>query len=194
MSRKTLMIAIGYLLLIITATDLGPVTAQTTDAPEPGNQHCDDCKPMDNAHLDTLIRRIDENAERAGGTWRLTVAEQAILIITDERANRMRILAQVAQAKTLSQEDLIRLMQANFDTSLDARYCVAQGVLWSAFIHPLGTLNERDFLSGLGQVVNLVSTYGTSYSSGALIFGGGNSGELQRRELIEQLIERGLSI
>ncbi len=52
----------------------------------------------------------------------------------------------------------------------------------------------HEFISGLGQTVNLSVTYGKSYSSGALIFRGGDSTDLQRGELIDQLPERGLSI
>jgi len=39
-------------------------------------------------------------------------------------------------------------MQANFDSALDARYAIAKGKLWSAFIHPLSELNEEQFFSG----------------------------------------------
>ena len=59
-----------------------------------------------------------------------------VLVITDERADRMRIITEVAQADKLSQKMLFRMMQANFDAALDARYAVAHGRLWSAFIHP----------------------------------------------------------
>ena len=81
------------------------------------------------------------------------------------------------------------MMQANFDSALDARYAVAKGVLWSAYLHPLSTLKADDFVSGLAQVVNLAATYGSTYSSGALTFGGGDSSEL-----INKLRERANSI
>ena len=65
-----------------------------------------------------------------------------------------------------------RILQANFDTALDARYAIARNVLWSTFIHPLSSLSDKEFLSGLGQAINIVINYGKSYSSGALSFGG----------------------
>ena len=95
----------------------------------------------------------------------------------------------MARTADLDSELLFRLLQANFDTALDARYSIARGVLWSLYLHPLGSLSDEQFLAAIGQVVNLASTFGTTYSSGALTFGGGDS-----NRLIEELLEQGLSI
>lgn len=150
--------------------------------------------PMSNTRLDELIRRIDPKAQGGPGFWQFTVEERTVMVITDERADRMRIIAPIAPAEGIEPGRLARLLQANFDSALDARYSIARGMLWSAFIHPLGSLRDAEFLSGLGQVVNLAASYGSSYSSGALVFQGGDSAELQRRELIEQLLKKGLSL
>ncbi len=144
---------------------------------------------MNNERMGSLILRIDENAEGQQGFWRATVAGRAITVITDENADRMRIIAPVARAADLEPKLMFRLLQANFDTALDARYSIAQGVLWSLYLHPLGSLSDQQFLAGVGQVVNLASTFGTTYSSGGLTFGGGDS-----NELIQELLEKGLSI
>ena len=141
--------------------------------------------PMDNARLGALIQRIDPEARGQPGFWRLTLREREVLVITDERADRMRIITGVASAEGMEPELLYRILQANFDTALDARYAIARDVIWSAYIHPLGPLDEDQFLSGLAQVVNLALTYGSTFSSGALSFGGGDSGEL-----LEELRER----
>ena len=84
----------------------------------------------------------------------------------------------------------MRLMQANFDTALDARYAVAQGRLWGVFIHPLSPLEHDQFLSGLAQTVNLALSYGQSYSGGASVFGGGDSNGIYQN-LLEELRRRG---
>ncbi len=133
---------------------------------------------MNNARLDKLIRQtegIEGEIKGRPGFWRFKYRGRDTYVITDERADRMRIMAPVAEAKGLSKDALFRAMQANFDTALDARYAVAKGALWSAFIHPLSPLGDGEFESGLRQVATLAATYGTTYNSGALRFGGGDA-------------------
>lgn len=150
---------------------------------------------MNNAQLDALIRRIDKTAEGRPGHWKLNIEGHLVVVITDEKADRMRIVSALAKAEDMSLETMQRLMQANFDSTLDARYSIAKGAVWSVFIHPLAALSDAEFLSGMGQVINLGLTYGTTYSSGALIFNGGDTaGNLQRRELIDRLLKKGLAI
>ena len=93
------------------------------------------------------------------------------------------------EADTLGESLMKRLLQSNFDTALDARYAIAKGMLWSAFVHPLPQLTPDQFASGLGQVVNLAMTFGSTFTSGGLTFGGGDSGAL-----IEELRKRLTSI
>ena len=81
--------------------------------------------PMDNERLGRLIQRIDENAEGQPGFWRAIIAGRAVTVITDENADRMRIISPVVQAEDLDPELMFRLLQANFDTALDARYSIA---------------------------------------------------------------------
>lgn len=148
--------------------------------------HAQGEKAMTNARLDELIKRLDDKSRGRPGYWTLTIDEREVLVITDERADRMRIISGVAKADQLPPELLYRLMQANFDTALDARYAIAKDILWSAFIHPLSPLADAQFVSGVAQVVNLTLTFGSTFSSGALTFGGGDSGELLK-ELLERL-------
>ena len=84
-------------------------------------------------------------------------------------------------------------MQANFDSALDSRYALANGRLWSIFIHPFAALGNDRLISGIAQTVNVAKTYGTLYSGGALQLGGGDSNDLQR-DLIERLLKRGVDI
>lgn len=149
---------------------------------------------MTNKGLETLIRRLDKDTKGRPGFWQFTVEQRPLLVITDEKADRMRIMTPVIDTADLDHGVLTRLMQANFDTALDARYAIAQGKLWSVFIHPLGALTEDEFIAGIGQVVNLAATYGTSYSSGLLIFRGGDSDELRSRELIDRLKKKAKTI
>jgi hypothetical protein len=139
--------------------------------------------------LDRLIHRVDAKATRAGNGWQLEIAGTTVQVISDPNHDRMRIIAPVVESEALAPTTLARLLQADFDTALDARYAIARGVLWAAFIHPLAALTDEQFLSGLGQTVNLVRTFGTTFSSGVLSFGGGDSGNL-----IEELVEKGKGI
>lgn len=150
-----------------------------------------DAGPMTLDRLDIIIRRIDGAAERQGNVWQFKVEGVAVNVITDTNADRMRIVTGVIEVDKLQPETLLRLLQANFDTALDARYAIAQDILWGTFIHPLSALRNAEFLSGLGQTVNLVLTFGTTFSSGAFAFGGGDSNNILRRELIDRLLEDG---
>ena len=119
-----------------------------------------------------------------------TLDDVPVIIITDPTADRMRAMVPIRSADGIEPEELMRLMQANFDSALDARYAVAQGRLWGVFIHPLSPLERDQFLSALVQTVTVARTYGGTYASGALTFGGGDSNQIYR-ELLEELRKRG---
>ena len=149
-------------------------------------------EPMTNKKLNELIQRLDTDAQGQLGYWQFKITTLNVTVITDENADRMRIIIPIVETDKLNENELYRIMQANFDTALDARYAIAKNVLWSAFIHPLSTLDDDEFLTGLGQTVNLVSTFGSSYSSGLLTFQGGDSQSIQLRALIDELLRKGL--
>ena len=146
---------------------------------------------MSNERLQELIKRIDSEFTGQPGYWNLKVSNLAISIITDVNADRMRIVIPIMKSEEIDASEMQRLLQANFDTALDARYALARGVLWGTFIHPLSSLSDKDFLSGLGQTINVVLSYGKSYSSGMFSFGGGDSGELLEKKIIEELMRKG---
>jgi len=174
--------------LILTLLISFSVFAADTPQPEPP------ANIMNNEKLAGLVKRLDNKVEGKPGFWQLHIEDQEVTVITDEKADRMRILVPVTKVELLKENELTRLMQSNFDSALDARYAIAKGIVWAAFIHPLSSLTDHEFISGLGQTVNLLITFRKSYSSGALVFRGGDSTNLQRRALIDQLLERGLSI
>ncbi|MEL7231655.1 MAG: type III secretion system chaperone [Pseudomonadota bacterium] len=136
----------------------------------------------------TLIMVIDEDAEISATGALFTLNDVAVTLVFDVNADRMRLISQIRPSDGLSAAQLKRLMQANFDSALDARYAIAQGQLWSTFIHPLSSLSQDDFVSGIAQTVTLVETYGTTYTSGAGVFGGGDSADEIQRQL-ERLLE-----
>jgi hypothetical protein len=140
-----------------------------------------------------IVLALDSDAQLSAAAFSLTIDDIPVLIVTDVRANRMRAMVPIRSAETMTPEEMQRVLQANFDSALDARYAVAQGQLWGVFLHPFKELERDQFISGVAQTVNVAKTYGSLYSSGAVQFGGGDSGNLQR-ELIERLLEQGEEI
>ncbi|MCH8894633.1 MAG: hypothetical protein IH927_00050 [Proteobacteria bacterium] len=160
-------------LVSISLIVLLPVTT-AQDLAQPGEPPAAGGVPMTLDRIDELVRRIDADAIRNGNSWQINYRDMPIYVIGDDNADRIRIMSPVSNAAILSEGQLVRLMQANFESALDARYAIAQGAVWSAFIHPLSVLGEREFFSGMGQTMSLVVTYGTTFSSGALAFTGGD--------------------
>jgi hypothetical protein len=91
--------------------------------------------------------------------------------MVDERFDRMRIIAPIAEIEEVTDEVRDACLEANFHTALDARYATSDGVLYAAFIHPLASLDAELAESALHQVASLVETFGTTFSSGSLVFG-----------------------
>ena len=127
-------------------------------------------EPMTNARLDGILRSVETNIKGGNGRWEIVRDGVPLMVITDESHNRMRVIAPATEVKGLDPKVLMRMMEANFSTALDARYAVFKGIIWAAFLHPLDSLRKRDLISGLQQVVTLVKTTGTSYSSSGLHF------------------------
>ena len=143
--------------------------------------------------MGAIVQTIDPEAQVFATGFQLTIEDIPIIIVSDPAADRMRAMVPIRSAEGLEPDELMRLMQANFDTALDARYAVANGRLWGTFIHPLSPLEREQFISALIQTVNLARTYGTLYSGGAQTFGGGDSNGLYQ-ELFSELLRKGEDI
>ena len=133
---------------------------------------------MNNERLAALLAHLDPELSGRAGFWTLTLGGTSARVITDETADRMRIIIPVAEVDGLQADEFYRLLQANYESALDARYAIAQGVVWSVFIHPLSPLSEAELLSAIAQTFNAAATYGTTYTSGAFSFGGGDNSEV----------------
>ena len=131
--------------------------------------------PMTNARLDGLIRQTSKTVKGEAGYWQIKIGGRDVLVITDARHNRMRIMSPVAAQDQLDKDELIRLLEANFGSALDAKYALRDQTLWSVFTHPLAELSDEQFLDCMTQVANLADNFGRSYASSNLIFGGGSS-------------------
>lgn len=121
--------------------------------------------------LEAALRSRAKNVRGGDGAWDFELDGVHMACFTDRRFDRMRLVAPILSSDDMSDVQRDAVLEANFHTALDARYGTSDGVLYSAFIHALSTLTQADFDSALQQVAGLVDTFGTSYSSGALIFG-----------------------
>ncbi|MEM9383937.1 MAG: type III secretion system chaperone [Pseudomonadota bacterium] len=130
-----------------------------------------------------IILRIDPEARLEGNVWEFALDGTSLALVFDVGADRMRLMLPVAAADELTEPMLRRLLQANFDTALDARYAIARDTLWATFIHPLSPLTEQQLLSAISQTISIARTYGSTFSSGVWAFGGGDasSGEATTR-------------
>ncbi len=164
--------------LALLVTPLASVTAQEAEA------------PMTPQRLVDILVALDPNAVLTGPAMVLTISDIPVTVFLDGDANRMRAMVPVASVESLTEADLLRVMQANFDTALDARYAIAQGRLWSVYVHPLAELDREQLIFGVGQAVNLARSYGTLYTGGMQIFGHGDSPEIYL-DLFDDLLERG---
>lgn len=138
--------------------------------PQPSLQEAEEAMTLD--RMDAILRQEGLEVTRQDNMWEAVVDGVRIAVVTDPLADRMRIIAPVAADADLT-DDLRRvLLAANFHTALDARYAIGGGVLYAAFIHPLSPLSDLEFRSALHQVAQLKLTFGTTFSSGEMIFGG----------------------
>jgi len=128
---------------------------------------------MDNEQLDTLIRQAaTEIVEGRLGFWKFEYSDSLLFVITDQSHNRMRAMTPITKLDSISPEEIKILLSANFDRALDARYCVNDDVLWSAYLHPLAELRAYQFLDAISQVATLSKNFGTSFTSSDIVFGG----------------------
>ncbi len=167
----------------------GITSVQAQTAPPAVEAPSPQTAQMTLAKLVELVKKIDPAATVQGAAVRFKVEDRALILVADEKAGRMRIMAPVATAEGLDAATLHRMLQANFDAVLDARYAIANGLVWSAFIHPLPPLDAAQLLQAVTQVYLAAETFGTTYMSGALIFGGGDS-NAEHKALREKLKRR----
>lgn len=158
-----------------------PAQGEETEAETSANPN-----DMNGEKLVAVIQNLDAEAVVSGNSAIFKITERELMMVYDNTANRMRIISPIIPVSALPEGIMERLLQANYDAVLDARYAVANDLVWSIFIHPLSSLTEDDFISALAQTVTAAETFGSSYTSGAVVFGGGDSGGIHE-DLLEEL-------
>lgn len=127
---------------------------------------------MNNQKLEQLLTEQSDSIQGVPGRWQILVNEMPMIILTDETNDRMRIIAPIIESSKLDEGLLLDCLTANFHSALDVKYAVSDGLLWSAFVHPLSPLSEMELESAVKQVYAAAVTFGTTFSSTPLLFGG----------------------
>lgn len=125
--------------------------------------------------MDKILKAKATEVKGKKGNWAFEYKNVGVFVITDERANRMRIYAPIIEEAKINEADLKKILEANWHSALDAKYALAGGYVVSIYNHPLEELNAAQLNNAIDQVANLALTYGTSYNSTGLIFPGGES-------------------
>lgn len=128
-------------------------------------------EPMSIGKMDSIFRAEAEEIDGEGGTWQLFYGNRIVFILSDEVHNRMRIFTPIGAEEDLEAGQQKAMLEANFHSALDAKYCLYNGFIVSVYTHPLKELTTNQLKEALAQVVILANNFGESYSSTDLVFG-----------------------
>jgi len=134
-----------------------------------------------------IISSVSDSIQTNGtSTWQFLYKDRLIICITDENANRMRIISPIVERDKLEEEQLLNSLVANFHTALDVKYAISDEILWSVFTHPLKELTDYQVEDAISQVYYANFTFGVSYSSTTLTFPGNTQKkEEPKKEIIK---------
>jgi len=138
---------------------------------------------MNNQKLLEIIEKHADTVAGVPGNWQFLYKETPILCVTDQNNNRMRFVCPITESKNLDKDLLLDSLTANFHSALDVKYAISNGILWSAYVHPLKELSDTQVESAISQVYLAAKTFGTTFTSTELIFGGGNATQKQEEKL-----------
>lgn len=130
---------------------------------------------MNNETMSRIINKEAIEVEGRPGNWQLVYGKRLLYVITDESANRMRVFTPVIEEENITEDQLKRMLEANFHSALDAKYSLYEGLVITVYTHPLKELQTEQFIDAMRQVVTLADTFGGSYSSTGVIFNPGGS-------------------
>lgn len=128
--------------------------------------------------MERILKGKVESLEGTSGNWQMIYQERLVFILTDESNNRMRIFTPFLEIDSLQAGEADQLLEANFHSALDAKYCFFEGLVMSVYTHPLRELTQAQFQDALLQVVTLADNFRGSFSSTDLLF----SPSLQEKE------------
>lgn len=157
----------AYIALVLVLSSL-PLLAQTEEPVENG---------MTQSKMALIIAELVGEYQGTENNLQFVHNDVLMALISDAKNNRMRIIAPIIEVSDLSDDHLRAAMVSNFHLALDARYAIGNGVLYATYIHPLRELTKDQLQSAVRQVSNLKTTFGSTYTSGELQYGGRNQQE-----------------
>jgi len=125
---------------------------------------------MTTAAISKLLESYLSDLEGHPGFWRGIREQVPVYAFSDDKNDRMRLMAPIGELRELDPQVLKVLLQANYDRALDAKYALRGNEVWAVAVHPLATLAPDDFASFINQVVKLVKNTGSTYASSDLVF------------------------
>jgi hypothetical protein len=143
---------------------------------------------MTTSKLNEIITKVSDTVQQQNGTLKFLYNEALLVCMTDENANRMRIISPIVEVSKLNDEEFKNALLANFHTALDVKYAISDDILWSVFIHPLKELSEQQVEDAINQVYRANATFGSTYSSTNLVFPGNLKKEGKKIE--EKLLKK----
>lgn len=103
----------------------------------------------------TLKELFDDSVETPTATsWQVETSKFRLLVLLSEDGTWLRILLPIADASE-AQPFFDKLLEANFDTTLETRYAIHQNVLWGVFHHNCATLTAADFSVAVAKLLAL---------------------------------------
>jgi hypothetical protein len=90
----------------------------------------------------------------AATSWQVETSQFRLLVLLSEDSSWLRILLPIADA-TSAQPFLDKLLEANFDNTLETRYALHQNILWGVFQHNFASLAVSDFSAAITRLLTL---------------------------------------
>lgn len=88
------------------------------------------------------------------GSYQVETADFRLLVLLSDDQSWLRVLLPIAPAQD-AQPYLEELMEANFDSTQEARYAVHQDVLWAVYQHSYQSLATTDFADAVQRLLSL---------------------------------------
>ena len=113
--------------------------------------------------IEILLKSRFSKVEVVNDRWEAAVGNLRLVVMAHHDTDRLRIMVPVAAVDHPDAATFRRLLEANFITTLDARYGIYGDVLWAIFLAPLSGVSEHLFDTAVSEVLQLAANTGTSY-------------------------------